>query len=188
MRNLARERLTSRKWHGSRIDKWPPVPLQSWAVYQHLWLPSFVCSFHLLCDCPHPLCLVLKRHYCLAMLTSWEELHIIILALRYVKAYYYNTLQVQIFNENQVATAPQVQSQFCMSESHCSLGMRFQLLLRGRLGMSCTVALRGPVDRDGARMTKSKHSTSSIRGLRVFSTGPLSAIVQLVPSRRLMNN
>ena len=26
---------------------------------------------------------------------------------------------------------------------------------------------RGPVDRDGARSTKSKHSTSSIRGLRV---------------------
>ena len=28
-------------------------------------------------------------------------------------------------------------------------------------------AERGPVDRDGARSTKSKHSTSSIRGLRV---------------------
>ena len=29
------------------------------------------------------------------------------------------------------------------------------------------VAERGPVDRDGARSTKSKHGTSSIRGLRV---------------------
>ena len=28
-------------------------------------------------------------------------------------------------------------------------------------------AERGPVDRDGARSTKSKHGTSSIRGLRV---------------------
>ena len=37
-------------------------------------------------------------------------------------------------------------------------------------------AERGPVDRDGARSTKSKHSTSSVRGLRV-SPGKVTSIV-----------
>ena len=32
---------------------------------------------------------------------------------------------------NQVATTPQVQSQFCMNESHCRLGTRFQACIRG---------------------------------------------------------
>ena len=65
--NLGREVLTSRKCHGSQR---PPLPLQSWAIYQLLWQPSFVCSFHLSHDHPRPLRLVSKRHYCSIALTS----------------------------------------------------------------------------------------------------------------------
>ena len=68
--NVGHEVLTSRKWHGSRVDKRPPVPLQSWVVYQLLWQPSFVCSFRLSCDRPRPLRLVSKWHYCSVALTS----------------------------------------------------------------------------------------------------------------------
>ena len=79
------------------------------------------------------------------------------------------------------ATTPQVQSQFCPNESHCRLGTRSQSLgvTWNELhdGAEC-----GPVDRDGARSTKSKHSTSSIRGLRV-SPGRFVGLQKPSPSR-----
>ena len=73
MCNLGREVLTSRKWHGSRVDKRPPVPLQSWAVYQHLWQPSFVCSFRLSCNRLPPLASF--RNGTIAPLRSPQSLH-----------------------------------------------------------------------------------------------------------------
>ena len=52
------------------------------------------------------------------------------------------------------ATTPQVQSQFCPNESHCRLGTKSQSL--GVTGDELhDGAERGPVDRDGARRTKS---------------------------------
>ena len=63
------------------------------------------------------------------------------------------------------ATTPQVQSQFCPNESHCRLGTRSPIGVTGDELQDGPE--RGPVDWDGARSTKSKHSTSSIRGLRV---------------------
>ena len=61
------------------------------------------------------------------------------------------------------ATTPQVQSQFCPNESHCRLGTRSRVT-----GNGLQDGTEGdPVDREGARSTKSKHSTSSNRGLRV---------------------
>ena len=74
VRNLDCERLTSRKWLGSRVDKWPPAPLQSWALYKHLWPPSLACSFRLSSNHPRPLRLVSNRHHCFVTLTSGAPL------------------------------------------------------------------------------------------------------------------
>ena len=68
--------------------------------------------------------------------------------------------------ENKRATTPQVQSQFCPNE-HISVWERDPQSLGVTGNELHDGAERGPVDRDGARSTKSKHSTSSIRGLRV---------------------
>ena len=73
---------------------------------------------------------------------------------------------VYFYIHNKRATTPQVQSQPART-SHIAICERDPQSL-GVTGDELHDGVeRGPVDRDGARSTKSKHSTSSIRGLRV---------------------
>ena len=88
----------------------------------------------------------------------------------------YSDIYIGIYIYIKRATTPQVQSQFCPNESYfrIHLGMTGDELHDG--------AERGPVDRDGARSTKSKHSTSLIRGLRV-SPGRFVGLYRSLPLR-----